>query len=94
MLQFRKLCRYEDENVEESIGRLCIAAVECNHQEVNRQLKEQSIHGLNDKSMLEEKIKEMTTAKNDDHITSGGVLAWAKRVEAQRAKVAVLKTIT
>ena len=62
-LQFRKLCRYEDENVEEWMGRLHIAAVECNYQEVDRQLKEQFIHGLNDQSMLEEIIKELTTAK-------------------------------
>ena len=34
--------------------------------------------------MLEEIIKELTTARNDDHITSGGVLAWAKRVEAAK----------
>ena len=39
-LQFRKLCRYDDENVEEWMGRLCVAAMECNYQEVNRQLKE------------------------------------------------------
>ena len=31
------------------MGRLCVAAVECNYQEVDRQLKEQFIHGLNDK---------------------------------------------
>ena len=43
------------------------------------------IHGLNDKHMLEEIIKELTVTNNDNHITSGGVLAWAKRVEAQRA---------
>ena len=30
------------------MGRLCIAAVECNYQEVDGQLKEQFIHGLND----------------------------------------------
>ena len=30
-LQFRKLCRYEDENVEEWMGRLWVAAVECNY---------------------------------------------------------------
>ena len=47
-LQFRKLHRYDDENVEEWIRRLWVAAVECNYQEVNRQLKEQFIHGLND----------------------------------------------
>ena len=44
--------------------------------------------------MLEKIIKELTIARNDDHITSGGVLAWAKRVEAQRVQVAVLSTLT
>ena len=34
LLQFRKLCRYEDENIEEWMGRLWVAAVECNYQEV------------------------------------------------------------
>ena len=76
------------------MGRLWVAAVECNYQEVNRQLKEQFIHELNDKCMLEEIIKELTATKNNDHITSGGVLAWAKRVEAQRAQAAVLNTLT
>ena len=65
------------------MGRLCIAAVKCNYQELDRQLKEQFIHGLNDKHMLEEIIKELTVTSNDDHITSRGVLAWAKRVEVQ-----------
>ena len=76
------------------MGRLHIAAVECNYQEVDRQLKEHFIHGLKDKHMQEEIIKELTATNNDDHITSGGVLAWAKRVEAQRAKAAVLNTLT
>ena len=57
-LQFQKLYWYDEENVEEWMGRLCIAAVECNCQEVDRQLKEQFIHGLNDKHMFEEIIKE------------------------------------
>ena len=56
-------------------GRLHIAAVECNYQEIDRQLKEQFIDGLNDKHMLEEIIKEITATSIDDHITSGGVLA-------------------
>ena len=43
---------------------------------------------------LEETIMELTGRKNDDCIMSGGVLAWAKRVEAQRAKAAVLNTLT
>ena len=75
------------------MGRLYIAAVECNYQEVDRQLKEQFIHGLNDKYMLEEIIKELTATKSDDHITSGDVLAWAKRVEVQRAQAVVLNTL-
>ena len=93
-LQFRKSYRYEDENVEEWMGRLRVAAVKCNYQEVDRQLKEQFIYGLNDKCMLEEIIKELTATKNDDSITSGSVLACAKRVETQRAQVAVLNTLT
>ena len=76
------------------MGRLHIAAVECNFQEVDRQLKEQFIHGLSDKCMLEEIIKELTATSNDDCMTSGGVLAWAKRVEAQRAQASVLNTLT
>ena len=44
---------YDDENVEEWMGRLHMTVVECNYQEVDRQLKEQSIHGLNDKYMLD-----------------------------------------
>ena len=92
-LQFRKLYHYADENVEEWMGRLHVAVVECNYQKVDRQLKEQFIHGLNDKLLLEEIIKELTATNNDDHITSGGVLAWAKRVEAQKVQAAVLNTL-
>ena len=43
--------------------------------------------------MLEEIIKELTITQNDDQITSGGALAWAKRVEAKRAQAAVLNII-
>ena len=63
-------------------------------QEIDWQLKEQFIHGLNDKHMLEEIIKELTVTSNDDHIMNRGVLAWAKRVEAQRVQAAVLDTLT
>ena len=38
-LQFRQLYRHDEENVEEWMGRLHVAAVECNYQE-------QFIHGL------------------------------------------------
>ena len=75
------------------MGRLHVAAVECNYREIDRQLKEQFIHGVNDKCMLEEIIKELTITRDDDQITSKSVLAWAKRVNAQRAQAAVLNTI-
>ena len=75
------------------MSRLHVAAVECNYQEIDRQLKEQFNHGLNDEHMLEE-IKELTMTSNDDHITNGGVLVWAKRVEAQRVQAAVLDMLT
>ena len=50
-LQLRKLCRNDGENVEEWIGRLRLTVAECNYQELDRQLKEQFVHGLNDKDM-------------------------------------------
>ena len=93
-LQFRKLYHFENKNIEDWMERLCMAAVECNYTKVDRQLKEQFIYGLNDKYMLEEIIKELTTTKDDDYIISGCVLAWAKRVEPQRAQATVLNTIT
>ena len=76
------------------MGGICIAAVECNYQEVDRQLKEQFIHSLNDKYMLDKIRKELMATKYDDHITSGGMLAWAKRVEVQSAQAVVLNTLT
>ena len=76
------------------MGRLHVAAVECNYQEVDRQPKKQFIHSLNDKYMLEEIMKELMATKNSDHITSGGVLAWAKRLGVQRAQAAVLNSLT
>ena len=92
-LQLRKLYQHEDENMEEWMGQLQVAAVQCNYQEIDRQLKEQIIHGINNKHMLEKIIKELTVTSNDDNITSGGVLAWEKRVETQRQQAAVLNTI-
>ena len=76
------------------MGRLRLAAAECTYQELDRQLKEQFIYGLNDKDMLGEIIKEIRAARGNDHITSGNVLAWAQRAEAQRAQSAVMNSIT
>ena len=67
-----------------------MAAVECGYREINRQLKEQFILSLNNKGMLDDIIKELTTKSNDEQTTSEVVLAWAKRVEMQQAHAAIL----
>ena len=56
----------EGENVEEWMGRLCVVAVECKYRELDRQLKEQFICGLNDECMLEEIIIEVMVTNIDD----------------------------
>ena len=57
--QFRKLYRLENESADEWMGRLHVALAECNYRELDRQLKEQFMHGLNDKLMLDEIIREL-----------------------------------
>ena len=57
-------------------------AVECNYQEVDRQLKEQFFNGLDDTEMLGEIIRELTKVKADNTIIRETVLAWAKKVGA------------
>ena len=59
-LQFCKLSRQNGENSEEWMGRLSLAAIECKYKEIDRQLKEQFIHGLNDTDILAEIIRELT----------------------------------
>ena len=44
-------------------GQIRIAASECNYKEIDRQLKEQFIHILNDNDMMVEIIKELTKLK-------------------------------
>ena len=55
-----------------------MAAVECNYKEIDRQLKEQFIHGLNDNDMLTEIIRELTKAEENTAVTSEQVLVWVK----------------
>ena len=69
-------------------------AVECNYKEIDCQLKEQFIHGLNDKTMLDEVVRQLTTKNINEQMTSEDVLIWAKRIEAQRMQVAILSDIT
>ena len=42
------------------MGRLKLSAIECNYPELNIQLKEQFIHGLNDNDRLGEIIRQLT----------------------------------
>ena len=65
------------------MGRLWLSAVECNYRELDRQLKEQFIHGLNDTDMLGEIIQELTKIHENEKITSKNVLSLAKRVKVQ-----------
>ena len=74
------------------MGKLRIASPACNYMEINKQLKEQLIHGLNDSDMSTEIIKDLTKIEENDNVTSEQVLAWATRVEAQKAQSASLKT--
>ena len=75
------------------MGGLRIATVECNSEEVDRQLIEQFIHRLTDSEMLPEIIRELTESDENKIILSEHVLTWAKRVEAQRAWVAVINSL-
>ena len=93
-LQFRKLCRSKDESAEEWMGWLWMATADCGYKEVDRQLKVQLIHGLNDKIMLDEIIRELTSRTGNVQPTSNDLLVLAKRVKAQRVQVSVLNDIT
>ena len=45
-----------NKNAEEWMCRLQLSAIECNYKELDRQLKQKFIHGLNDIDMLGEII--------------------------------------
>ena len=76
------------------MGKLQLSVMEINFKELNRQLKEQFIHSLNDTDMLGEIIRELTKIHEITEITSENVLCWAKRVEAQRAQYAIMNSLT
>ena len=48
----------------EWMGRLRLTDVECNYQEIDRQLREQFIHGLNDIDMLVEILMKIKTVRS------------------------------
>ena len=76
------------------MGWLQTAAAECGYKEVDRQLKEQFIHGPIDKIMLDKIIRELMSRTSNAQMTSEDVLVWAKKVEAQRVQAAVLNDLT
>ena len=66
------------------MGKLRIVTTECNHKEINRQLKEQFLHWLIDSDMWMEIIKEILKIEENNNVRSEQVLAWARRVETQK----------
>ena len=93
-LQYRKLCRLDRENPEAWMGRLRVAASKCNYKECDRQLKEQFIHDLGDKDILDKIIKELTKRNSNDPSSSKDILRWDKHMEGQRAQAIVLSKVT
>ena len=93
-LQFCKLSRQSEENAGEWMGRLRLAAKECSYKEIDRQLKEQFMHSLNDTDMLSEIIWELTKIQENTEVTSEKVLCWAKRVKTQRTQSTIMKSLT
>ena len=71
-----------------------MAAAECGYKEVDRQLKEQFIHSLNDKIMLDEIIGELTSRTGNVQTTSEDVLVWAKGSKHRGWQASVLNDIT
>ena len=67
------------------MGTLSLAAIEYSYKEIDRQLKEQFIHGLSDPYMLIEIIRELIKIQENTEITSEKVLCLPKRVVDQRA---------
>ena len=66
---------------------------ECNYKEVDRQLKEQFIHGLNDRAMLDEVVRDLMAKNSSKQKNKEDVLLWAWQIEAQRAQAAILSDI-
>ena len=59
------------------MGRLRISATEYNYIDIERQLKEQFTHGLNDNGMRVKIMTDLTKDKNKD-VTSNQVLLWER----------------
>ena len=70
MLQYCKLTRELNENIEEWMGYLRTTAKECGYNENDRKLKENFEKGINDGEVMTQIISDLTTVKKTDEITS------------------------
>ena len=67
------------------MGCLGIKASECWYKEKNRSLKEHVINGINNDDMITEIIRELPAVEKYSGISRRQILAWTRRIEAQRA---------
>ena len=70
-----------------------MSATECNYKEIDRQLKEQFIHGLNYSDTSIKIIKDLTKIEDRESITSEQKLVCAGRVEAQKMQSTILENL-
>ena len=82
------------ENAVEWMGRLRLAAIECNYKDIDRQLKKQFIHSQNDTDMLAEIVMELTKIEENVEVTSEKVKCLARRVEVQRTQSVIINSLT
>ena len=68
------------------MGRLRAVTVEFNYKEIDIQLKEQFIHGLNDSEMLTEILREFLKNYENMIIPGEYVLTWAKELKCKRSR--------
>ena len=92
-LQFQNQVRQQNESAEQWMGRNRTEDVECNYKAVDRQLKEQFMHALNDSEMLAEITRELSKSDWNVIIPSECVLISATRVEVQRAQAADINSL-
>ena len=64
--------------MEEWTDRLRTAAVKCHYKEIDRHLKEQCIHGLNEGKIIADIIRELTKCEENTTIHSENMLTWKK----------------
>ena len=92
-LQLHQLGRQMNENAEELNVRIILVALECNYKDIDRQLKKQFIHRLNDNDMLADIMKELTKAEERMAVTSEHELVLVKRVAAQGAQSTIITSL-